>query len=63
MALPGWVYLRGSSATFHDSTVQGNTTTDIDLSFGSRVVFEGDNTVDDVTCDGTVLVEGDVSCP
>jgi hypothetical protein len=55
------VYLHGSSATFHNSTIQGHTP-DVSLLFGSRVDFEGTNTVDDVVCDGTVLVEGDVSC-
>jgi len=57
------VYLHGSSATFHDVTIQGNTSSDVVLLFGSRVDFEGDNTVDEVECDDTVLVEGDVSCP
>jgi hypothetical protein len=56
------VYLHGSSATFHNVTIQGNTP-DVNLLFGSRVDFEGTNTVEDpVLCDGTVLVEGDVPC-
>ena len=57
------VYLHGSSATIHDSTIQGNTSSDVVLLFGSRVDFEGTNTVGTVVCDLTVLVEGDVSCP
>jgi len=56
------VYLHGSSATFHDVTIQGNTPY-VNLLFGSRVDFEGTNTVDNIVCDDTVLVEGDVSCP
>ena len=54
--------LCGSSATFHDVTIQGNTP-DVNLLFGSRVDFEGTNSVGIVVCDDTVLVEGDVSCP
>jgi hypothetical protein len=57
------VYLHGSSATIHDSTIQGNSLSDFVLLFGSRVDFEGANTVGTVVCDETVLVEGDVSCP
>ena len=57
------VYLHGSSATFHDSTIQGNSSSDVVLLFGSRADFEGVNDVGIVVCDDTVLVEGDVSCP
>jgi hypothetical protein len=57
------VYLHGSSATFYDSAIQGNSSSDVVLLFGSRVDFEGDNSVNEVVCDDTVLVEGDVSCP
>jgi len=57
------VYLHGSSATFHDSTIQGNSSSDVVLLFGSRADFEGANTVGTVVCDETALVEGDVSCP
>ena len=57
------VYLHGSSATFHDVTIKDNSSYDVNLLFGSRVDFEGANTVDDIVCDGTVLVEGNVSCP
>ena len=57
------VYLHGSSATFHVSTIQGNSSSDVVLLFGSRADFEGVNHVGIVVCDDTVLVEGDVSCP
>jgi hypothetical protein len=57
------VYLHGSSATFHDVTIEGNTSSDVVLLFGSRADFEGSNTAGTVICDQTALVEGDVSCP
>lgn len=57
------VWVHGGTALIQDSTIQGNTSGDVDLSFGARVSFEGDNDVGTVTCDDTVLVEGDVICP
>jgi hypothetical protein len=57
------VSVHGATARIGDSTIQGNTSGDVSLSFGARVSFGGVNDVGTVACDDTVLVEGDVSCP
>lgn len=52
--------LDGTEAFIADATV----TDPVELSFGTRVAFAGGNSfTGGVSCDGTVLVRGDVSCP
>ncbi len=46
-----------------NTTISGNSGTDVVLKFGSRVSFDGGNTVGTISCDGTQLIRGDVSCP
>ena len=55
--------LDGASAAISNTTISGNTGTDVVLGFGSRASFDDGNTVDTVSCDGTELIRGDVSCP
>ena len=55
--------VHGGTAWIQESTIANNTNGDVDLSFGSRVTFDVGNTVGVVSCDDTVLVEGDVTCP
>jgi len=55
--------VHGGTASIQESTIAGNTNGDVDLSFGARATFDGTNVVGVVVCDGTVLVEGDVTCP
>jgi hypothetical protein len=57
------VLVHGGTAYIRDSTINGNTSGDVNLTFGSRVNFDGVNDVGNIDCDDTVLVEGDVSCP
>jgi hypothetical protein len=61
------VEVHGGTAYIWNSTIANNTNGDVDgdvdLSFGARVTFAGANTVGIVSCDDTVLVEGDVTCP
>jgi len=54
--------LDGATAAIANTTIAGNTGTDVVLEFGSRVSFDGGNTVGTVRCDGTQLIRGDVSC-
>jgi hypothetical protein len=52
--------LDGTEAFIADATV----TDPVELSFGTRVDFAGGNSfTGGVSCDGTVLVRGDVACP
>ena len=55
--------LDGASTAISNTTISGNTGTDVVLGFGSRASFDGGNSVGSVSCDGTELVRGDVSCP
>jgi hypothetical protein len=57
------LHLDGPTAQIRNATITGNTTVDVRLLFGARATFDGTNNVGAVTCDGTVLVRGDVSCP
>lgn len=56
------MWLDGASAAISNTTISGNTGTDVVLDFGSRVSFDGDNSIVTVSCDGTELIRGDVSC-
>jgi hypothetical protein len=47
---------------FPPSFVTGNTTVDVDLSFGSRMRVAGPVTIGKIDCDKTVLTDG-VACP
>lgn len=57
------MWLDGATAAIANTTISGNTGTDVVLGFGSRVSFDGGNKVGTVSCDGTQLIRGDVSCP
>lgn len=52
------VILEGAIGSFITADIDA-----IDLSFGARAVFGPDVTVDTLTCDGTVLTQGAISCP
>lgn len=57
---PCGLALDGVHAGFTDSTVSDH----LSLSFGTQVDFAGSNSfTGGVSCDGTVLTRGDVSCP
>lgn len=43
-------------------TIVDNPDRDLELSFGARAVFKG-NTIGTLSCDETVLISGDVTCP
>jgi nitrous oxidase accessory protein NosD len=47
---------------FPPSLIAGNTTVDLDLTFGSRMRVAGPVTITKITCDKTVLTHG-VTCP
>lgn len=55
--------LDGPTAQIRNTVVTGNTTTDVRLLFGARATFDGTNDVGVVTCESTVLIRGNVSCP
>jgi hypothetical protein len=44
------------------SSIQNNSGTDVELSFGTRVTFRG-VTIGTITCDATVLSRGTSVCP
>jgi hypothetical protein len=52
----------GAIVGLNDSTVTGNTTSDVDASFGSRLTFNN-NTIGSISCDLTVLSRGSTLCP
>ena len=51
-----------ASTESNPSNIKGNGT-DVDLKFGTRATFEGQDFVGTVVCDDTVLTRGDASCP
>lgn len=54
--------LDGSSGRIRRTNLLDNGL-DADVTFGSRVSFDGGNQAGTVACDSTVLTRGDVSCP
>jgi hypothetical protein len=57
------IQLHGGSALFNGIVTDGDGNVDVALEFGSKATFGGASQVTNVSCDGTVLVEGDVACP
>lgn len=53
----------GSSVRIDNSTITGNGGIDIRATFGSRLIGNGGNTVGVISCDNTVLSQGDILCP
>lgn len=58
----GVIRLISPGGPFPPSLITGNTSVDLDLSFGSRMRVAGPVTMCKITCDKTVLTDG-VSCP
>lgn len=59
---PGLHVNDGGQATVAESTFTGNDGGGIEVTFGGRLTVDGGEH-DGVTCEGTVHVRGDVSCP
>jgi hypothetical protein len=58
----GVIRLISPGGPFPPSSITGNTSVDLDLTFGSRMRVVGPVTINKITCDKTVLTDG-VSCP
>lgn len=57
------VSVDGGSVQMAGSELTGNTAGDLSLGFGAHGDFQGGNSAGSVSCDGTVLVRGDLACP
>jgi hypothetical protein len=57
------LWLDGAAAQINNAVLQGNSNTDVRLQFGTRASFNAASSAATVTCDGTVLVRGPVTCP
>jgi hypothetical protein len=56
------LYLEGGEARVRNSTITGAGNTDVTLEFGARLRAPG-SSAGTVSCDGTVLTRGGISCP
>jgi hypothetical protein len=55
--------LDSAAAQINNAVLQGNSNTDVRLQFGTRASFNAASSAGTVSCDGTVLVRGPVTCP
>jgi hypothetical protein len=53
----------GATTQINNAVITGNTVTDVRLQFGTRASFNSASTVGTMSCDGTELVRGPVTCP
>ncbi|MGZ5441345.1 MAG: hypothetical protein ACXW5U_05535 [Thermoanaerobaculia bacterium] len=57
------LYLESAQTDIRGGVVTGNTACDVAATFGTHAIFRGTTTVGTLTCDGSVIVRGSVTCP